>query len=60
VLEGVGKKLSAGSKLNTDYDFFTLLHRAGRRAARRFLDEHFGDIGRRGTLDLAEATAASA
>ncbi len=60
VLEGVGKKLSTGSKLNTDYDFFTLLYRAGRRAARRFLDEHFRDIGRRSTLDLAEATAASA
>jgi NTE family protein len=60
VMEGVGKKLSAASKLNTDYDFFALLHRAGRRAARRFLEEHFRDIGRRSTLDLAEVTAASA
>jgi NTE family protein len=52
VLEGTGKRLSAGSKLKTDFDFFALLHRAGRRAARRFLDDHFADIGVRGTADL--------
>ncbi len=58
VLDGVGKKLGAGSRLNTDYDFFALLHRAGRRAARRFLDEHYRDIGRRSTLDLTEVATA--
>ena len=42
----------AGSKLNTDYDFFEMLRNNGRRAARRFLDEHFDDIGVRGTVDL--------
>jgi NTE family protein len=45
-------KLSAGTKLNTDYDFFTMLCRHGRRAARRFLDEHFDDIGERSSVDL--------
>src|SRR5690606_5913684 len=44
VLENVGTKLTMGSRLKTDKDFLTLLHRAGRRAARRFLDRHFGDI----------------
>ena len=53
-------ELGAGTGLNADYDFFALLHRAGRRAARRFLDAHFRDIGRRSTLDLTEDFAASA
>ena len=53
VLESTGKRLSADSRLKTDFDFFALLHRAGRRAARRFLDAHFDDIGVRGTVDLA-------
>ena len=60
VLDSRGKKLGAGTGLNADYDFFALLHRAGRRAARRFLDEHFGDIGQRSTLDLTETFAESA
>jgi NTE family protein len=50
----IGKKLTPESRLNTDYDFFEMLHRAGRRAARRFLDRHFGDIGVRSTIDLHE------
>lgn len=60
VLDSTGKKLGTGTGFNADYDFFALLHRAGRRAARRFLDEHFEDIGRRSTLDLTEDFAASA
>ena len=51
-LEGSAKSLTAGSKLSTDYDFFEMLRNNGRRAARRFLDEHFDDIGQRGTVDL--------
>jgi NTE family protein len=52
------KSYSADTKLSTDYDFFRLLHAGGRRAARRFLDEHFDDIGVRSTFDLrAEAQA---
>jgi NTE family protein len=50
----VGKKLTPASRLNIDYDFFEMLHRAGRRAARRFLDQHFDDIGVRSTLDMRE------
>jgi NTE family protein len=50
----IGKRLSAQSRLNTDFDFFEMLHRAGRRAARRFLDQHFADIGVRSTIDLRE------
>ena len=57
-LGGLGKKLTAGSRLNTDYDFFGLLHRAGRRAARRFLDAHFDDIGVHSSLDLTAEMAA--
>jgi NTE family protein len=57
LLEGLDKRLN-GSRLKTDFDFFALLHRAGRRAARRFLDRHFADIGHRSTLDLVKETAA--
>ena len=57
-LEASAKQLNAGSKLNTDYDFFEMLRTNGRRAARRFLDAHFDDIGVRGTVDLqAEVSA---
>ncbi len=56
-LEGFDKRLR-GSRLKTDYEFFALLHRAGRRAARRFLDRHFDDIGHRSTLDLVKENAA--
>ncbi len=31
-----------------------MLHRAGRRATRRFLDNHYDDIGVRSTVDLRE------
>ena len=50
----IGKRLTAASRLNTDFDFFEMLFRAGRRAARRFLDQHFDDIGVRSTIDLRD------
>jgi NTE family protein len=50
----IGKKLTPQSRLNTDFDFFEMLHRAGRRAGRRFLDSHFDDIGVRSTIDLRD------
>ena len=56
-LDGFDKRLGS-SRLKTDYDFFALLHRAGRRAARRFIDRHFDDVGHRSTLDLVKETAA--
>jgi NTE family protein len=57
-LDGQANKLNADSKLNNDFDFFAMLYQHGRRAARRFLDAHFDDIGVRSTVDLrAEVTA---
>jgi NTE family protein len=50
----IGKKLTPASRLNIDFDFFEMLHRAGRRAVRRFLDRHFDDIGVRSSIDLRE------
>jgi NTE family protein len=52
VLDHDGSNFTAGSKRSNDYDFFEALHDNGRRAARRFLDDHFDDIGVRGTVDL--------
>jgi NTE family protein len=51
-LDPSAKHLNADGRLNTDYDFFEMLRNNGRRAARRFLDTHFDDIGVRGTVDL--------
>jgi NTE family protein len=53
-----GQPLDADARLNTDYDFFAMLRDLGRAAARRFLDEHFDDIGVRGTVDLAQEVKA--
>ena len=47
IVLGEDQDPSADPKLSTDYDFFRMLHAGGRRAAQRFLDEHFDDIGRR-------------
>jgi len=58
VLDRFGTQFDTFSKISTDYDFFEMLHVIGKRAARRFLDEHFDDIGVRSTVDLrAEAQA---
>ena len=55
-LGSLATRLSASSKLKTDYQFFDLLRRAGQRAARRFLETHFDDLGVRSTIDVeAEA-----
>ena len=45
------------SKLNNDYEFFDRLRQLGQAAAQRFLDEHFGDIGRKSTIDLTAEAA---
>lgn len=52
-LGGLATRLAASSKMKTDYEFFELLHRAGIRAAKRFLDSHFDDIGQKSSIDLA-------
>ncbi len=58
VLDRFGTHFDAFSKLSTDFDFFNMLQVTGKRAARRFLDEHFDDIGVKSTVDLrAEAQA---
>jgi NTE family protein len=56
VLDQMGRHLNGDTKLSTDFDFFEMLRLNGKRAARRFLDAHFDDIGARSTFDLrAEA-----
>ena len=58
VLDSEGKAFTAASKLSNDFEFFEMLRDHGRRAARRFLDDHFDDIGVKSTVDLrAEAQA---
>src|SRR5712671_1436538 len=45
-------ELGASSKLNAEWEFFSLLHDEGRRSAQAFLEAHASDLGRRSTLDL--------
>lgn len=52
VLEGLGERFSSASKLRNDYESFQLLRKLGQRAARRFLDKHYDDIGARSSIDL--------
>jgi NTE family protein len=51
-------ELTASSKLDSDFDFFEMLKKGGARAARKFLDRHFADIGVRSTVDLREEAKA--
>jgi len=45
-------ELGASSKLNAEWEFFTMLREEGRRSAQEFLQAHALDLGRRSTLDL--------
>ncbi len=54
-LTGAAQTLDTASRLSTDYDFFEMLRTNGRRAARRFLDAHYDDIGVRSTVDFEAA-----
>ena len=45
-------ELGASSKLNAEWEFFSLLRDEGRRSAQVFLEAHASDLGRRSTLDL--------
>ncbi len=57
-LDSTFHKLTAQSKLSSDFDFFQMLQQGGRQAAETFLSAHFDDIGVRSTVDLsAEAKA---
>ena len=51
-LDSVFKELTADSKLDTDFAFFENLRDGGRRAGSAFLEQHFDDLGVRGTVDL--------
>jgi NTE family protein len=48
-------KFGAASKLNANYDFFLQLREIGVKAAQKFLDAHFDDLGVRATMNLQEA-----
>jgi NTE family protein len=53
-----GTHFDSIGKLSTDYDYFEMLRVSGKRAARRFLDDHFDTIGVHSIVDLhAEAQA---
>jgi NTE family protein len=45
-------ELGASSKLNAEWEFFSLLRDEGRRSAQVFLETSASDLGRRSTLDL--------
>ncbi len=58
VLEGLGERFAYATKLRNDFESFQLLRKLGQRAARRFLDAHYADIGVKSSIDLdAEAHA---
>jgi NTE family protein len=52
VMDGLGERFSASTKLRNDFESLDLLRKLGQRAARRFLDNHFDDIGVRSSVDL--------
>jgi NTE family protein len=54
-LTSAAQTLDAANRLHTDYDFFEMLRDNGRRAARRFLDAHYDDIGVRSTIEFEAA-----
>ena len=45
-------ELGASSKLNAEWEFFTLLRNEGRRSAHVFLETHAMNLGSRSTLDI--------
>ena len=52
VLEGLGESFASAGKMRNDYESFELLRKLGQRAARRFLDAHYDDIGVQSSVDL--------
>lgn len=46
--------LGASSKLNTEAAFLEMLFQKGRRAMGGWLDQHFGDVGERSTVNIRE------
>jgi NTE family protein len=58
VMEDADETFDRRSRLNNNFDYFERLHKLGQGAARRFLDQHFDDIGRRDTIDEPTPRAA--
>jgi NTE family protein len=58
VLEGLGERFSSAGRLRNDSKSFDLLRKLGNRAARRFVDAHYEDIGVRSSIDLRAELAA--
>jgi NTE family protein len=46
------RDLGYSSKLNAEWDFISMLHQEGRRAADAFLTENADNIGKRSSIDL--------
>ena len=46
--------LGASSKLNTEAAFLEMLFQKGRRATNAWLEQHFGDVGERSTINIRE------
>ena len=46
--------LSASSKLRTDWEFLSMLRERGRATATAWLDENFGHVGRKSSVDLVK------
>lgn len=44
--------MGSSSKMNAEWTFLTHLRDLGQETAMRWLDEHFDDVGERGTVDL--------
>jgi len=49
--------LSSSSKLNLEPEFLLHMHDTGKRMADQFLNDHYDDIGKKGTLDLEKMFA---
>ena len=60
VLEGLGERFSSSNRLRNDYASLELLRKLGQRAARRFLEKHYADIGVRSSIDLGADVLAAA
>jgi NTE family protein len=56
-LDDVGERSDVRGRLNTGYDHFELLRSRGQQAARRFLETHIRDLGRRSTIRAAPSEA---
>jgi NTE family protein len=50
-------RFGAASRMRSDYDFFVQLRDIGQRAAQKFLDAHFDDVGVKATVDIADMIA---